>query len=57
MMNIHSTYDNMHKNVIIYDLKCTNNHVILSINYMLSPIHRNAIEGSAIAIDLLWVVL
>ena len=29
MMNIHSKYDNAHKNVMYYTLKCTNNHVII----------------------------
>ena len=36
MMNMHSKYDNMHKNGMIYVLKSTNNHVISSISCMLS---------------------
>ena len=36
MMNMHSKYDNMHKNGMIYAVKCTNSHVISSINSMLS---------------------
>ena len=31
MMNIHSKYDNMHKNRMIYAIQYTNDHVILSI--------------------------
>ena len=31
-MNMQSKYDNMHKNEVIYALKCSNNHVISSIN-------------------------
>ena len=33
---MHSKYDNMHKNGISYAIKFTNNHVISSINGMLS---------------------
>ena len=35
MMNMHSKYDNLHKNEIIYVLTCINNKIISSINYML----------------------
>ena len=35
MMYIHSKYDNMHKDGIIYALNGTNNHVTLSISYVL----------------------
>ena len=34
---MHSKYDNMHKNEMFYALICINNHLITSINYMLSP--------------------
>ena len=40
---MHSKYDNIHKNRIIYVLKCTNNHVISSINCRLS---RGEIEST-----------
>ena len=33
MVKKHSKYDNIHKNKIIYPLKCTNNHIILSIKW------------------------
>ena len=36
MMNMYSKYDNMHKNGLNYALKCTNNHVVTIINFMLS---------------------
>ena len=35
-MNMHSKYDKMHKNGMIYALKYTYNHVISSISCMLS---------------------
>ena len=38
MIDIHSKYDNMHKNEIFYDLICMNNCVTSCINYILSPI-------------------
>ena len=36
MKDMHSKYDNMHKNRIFYALICINNHVINRINCMLS---------------------
>ena len=43
MMNMHSKYDNIHRDGMNYTLKCTINHVISSINCMLlvlpNPIH------------------
>ena len=33
---MHSKYDNMHKNIIVYVLICINNHIIASISFMLS---------------------
>ena len=68
MMNLHSKYDNMHKIGMIYTLKYTNIHVILSINYMLSVTWQSSnhnhfmsfinksIEGVAIR-DYLWMNL
>ena len=38
MMNMHSKYNNMHKNKMFYALNCINNHVITSISYVLSMI-------------------
>ena len=35
-MNMHSKYDNLHKNGMTYALKFINNHVISTLNYMLS---------------------
>ena len=36
MIDIHSKYDNMHKNRMFYAKICINNHIIQCINYMLS---------------------
>ena len=36
IIDMHSKYDNMHKNIIFYALVCINNHVITGISYMLS---------------------
>ena len=36
MIDIHSKYDNMHKNVMFYVLCFINNNVIISLNCMLS---------------------
>ena len=38
MMNMLSKYDNMHNSAMNYALKCMNNHVIGSINFVLSTI-------------------
>ena len=35
MINMQSKYDDMHKNGMNYAVKCSNNHVISSISYML----------------------
>ena len=37
MIDIYSKYDNMHKNEMFYVLIMINNHIITSINCMLSP--------------------
>ena len=36
MIDVHSKYDNMHKNEMFYVLICFNSHVIISRNFMLS---------------------
>ena len=36
MIDMHSKYDNMHKNGIFYVFVCINNHVIISLSCMLS---------------------
>ena len=36
MIDMHSKYDNMHKNVMFYVLIYINNHIIISISCMLS---------------------
>ena len=36
MIDLHSEYDNIHTNRILYTLICINNHVNSYINYMLS---------------------
>ena len=36
MLNMHSQYDNMRKNVMLYALICINNHEIISITCILS---------------------
>ena len=33
---MHLKYDNMHKNIMSYDLICINNHIITGMIYMLS---------------------
>ena len=35
MINIYSMYDNMHRIEMFYALICINNHVILSVSYLL----------------------
>ena len=35
MIDIHSKYDNMRKNVMFYSLICINNHIMTCIYYML----------------------
>ena len=40
MIDIHSKYDNMNKNVMFYGLICINNHVISGINCMLSHLMK-----------------
>ena len=47
IMNMHSKYDNMHKNEIIYVVKCTNNHVISSVSNILSIIQENFEEDNS----------
>ena len=37
-MNMHSKYDNVHKNGMFYALIWINNHVIIIINFILSPL-------------------
>ena len=37
MIDMYRKYDNMNKTGIVYTLICINNHIIISINYMLSP--------------------
>ena len=51
MMNMHSMYDNMHKNKIFYTLIYINNHVITSINCMLSVPQQVAVTRCHIAAD------
>ena len=36
MIDMNAKYDNMHKNEIVYVLICINNHIITSINFILS---------------------
>ena len=36
MIDMHSKYDNMYKNEILYYLICINDNIITSISYMLS---------------------
>ena len=36
IINMYSTYDNMHKNKMFYALNFINNHIIIRINCMLS---------------------
>ena len=49
MVDMHSKYDNMHKNGIFYAKICINNHIIICINYMLSPRYTlNFLEGNEI---------
>ena len=36
MIDMHIKYDNIHKNIMYYVKICTNNHIITSINYILS---------------------
>ena len=36
MIDMHSKYDNVHKNVIFYALICINNRIIVCSNFMLS---------------------
>ena len=36
MVDINSKYDHMYKNGMVYVLICINNHIITSINFMLS---------------------
>ena len=36
MIDMHSKYDNMYKNVIFYALICINNHIIACVSCMLS---------------------
>ena len=51
MIDIHSKYDNMHKNVIFYVLICINNHVNSCINCMLldmratSSLQNGSLDG------------
>ena len=44
MVNMHSKYDNMYENGMNYALKCTNNHVISSINFILSFTYQMCIN-------------
>ena len=39
MIEMHSKYDNMHKNGMFYALICINNHIIVCINCVLSSTH------------------
>ena len=36
MIDMHSKYDNMHKNGMFYALICINNHIIACIDFVLS---------------------
>ena len=38
MIDIHSKHDNMHKNEMFYALICTNKHIIICIDCMLSTL-------------------
>ena len=40
---MHSKYDDMYRNEILYALIYCNNHVIISISYMLSDAHRGGV--------------
>ena len=44
MIDIHSKYDNMHKNEMFYTLICINNHIISCIIHMLSKLNKNDIS-------------
>ena len=46
MIVMHSKYDNMYKNGMIYALICINNHIITDINYMLLVTNIAFIEVS-----------
>ena len=50
MIDMHSKYDNMHKNEMVYVLICINNLIISSINYMLSTINSSSIVPKAMTI-------
>ena len=41
MIDMHLKYDKMHKNIMIYALVYINNHIITSINNMLSIVPHN----------------
>ena len=45
MMHMHPKYNIMHKNGVIYALKCYNNYVILSISCMLPIIYPEDVFG------------
>ena len=40
MIDVHSKYDNMHENGMLYALICINNHLIIIINLMLLVVHK-----------------
>ena len=44
MIDMHSKFDNMHKNEMFYALLCINSHVITSINYVLSRIQEEVLH-------------
>ena len=43
MLDMHLKYDNMHNNLMIYDLKCSNNHIIYDISYMILKIPHSVL--------------
>ena len=45
MIDMHSKYDNMHKNGMFCALICINNLIIACINYMLSRHQRYIVNG------------
>ena len=44
IIDMQSKYNNMHNNNKMYILICSNNYVIISINYMLSTCKRETID-------------
>ena len=47
MIDMHSKYDNMHKNGMFYALICINNHIIACVNFMLSMSSGEIVDSSS----------